>query len=401
MNVDVAIFGGGIAGLWLLDELRRAGYAVVLLETQKLGSGQTVCSQGIIHGGLKYTLDGVFRVSADSVAQMPELWRECFAGRREPDLREAKLRADYCHLWRTDDWRSKLGMLGARSGLRVRPVKLPRPQWPAVLRESPGTVFRLAEPVFDPGSVLATLAKRCAPRVLRIAAEEAPRFACAGEHAKISVAHPRQPANVLKIDARLVVLAAGAGNAALRAAAGLDPHRMQRRPLHMVMVRGAREQLELFNGHCTDGAHTRVTITAAEDGAGRVVWQLGGQIAEDGVTMEFDALIERAKAELAATMPGLLQAGLEWATYSVDRAERATPGAKRPNDVTVDVEGPFITAWPTKLALAPRLARMVMEQLPDPAHHQVNESATIDQLPADWPEPQVADPPWKSAEWSE
>jgi glycerol-3-phosphate dehydrogenase len=57
LQVDVAILGGGIAGLWLLARLRQAGYSTLLLESQALGAGQTIASQGIIHGGLKYAID--------------------------------------------------------------------------------------------------------------------------------------------------------------------------------------------------------------------------------------------------------------------------------------------------------------------------------------------------------
>ena len=33
VTVDVAIFGGGIAGLWLLNRLRAEGYSALLLES--------------------------------------------------------------------------------------------------------------------------------------------------------------------------------------------------------------------------------------------------------------------------------------------------------------------------------------------------------------------------------
>ena len=55
---DVVIFGGGVAGLWLLDELVRRGRDALLLESSRLGTGQSIAAQGIIHGGLKYSLAG-------------------------------------------------------------------------------------------------------------------------------------------------------------------------------------------------------------------------------------------------------------------------------------------------------------------------------------------------------
>ena len=56
--IDVLIFGGGVAGMWLLDELLRQNCRALLLENHSLGRGQTVGSQGIIHGGLKYMFSG-------------------------------------------------------------------------------------------------------------------------------------------------------------------------------------------------------------------------------------------------------------------------------------------------------------------------------------------------------
>src|SRR5215475_1202954 len=54
VDIDVMIVGGGIAGLWTLAELVRHGHDAHLIEAQRLGEGQTIGAQGIIHGGLKY-----------------------------------------------------------------------------------------------------------------------------------------------------------------------------------------------------------------------------------------------------------------------------------------------------------------------------------------------------------
>ena len=47
MQLDVVIFGGGIAGLWALDELTDRGYRAALLEAGKLGQGQTTAPPSI------------------------------------------------------------------------------------------------------------------------------------------------------------------------------------------------------------------------------------------------------------------------------------------------------------------------------------------------------------------
>ena len=121
VDMDVVIFGGGAAGLWLLDELTRRGQCAVLLEANALGTGQSVAAQGIIHGGLKYTLQGMLTKSATSIREMPALWRECLDGQREPNLSDVRRRSNECYLWRTDSLSSRLGMLGAQFGLRIAP----------------------------------------------------------------------------------------------------------------------------------------------------------------------------------------------------------------------------------------------------------------------------------------
>ena len=74
LKVDVLIVGGGIAGLWLLAELRAKGYQVILA-SDELGKGQTIASQGIIHGGTKYALSGKLTGATLAIGDMPRLWR--------------------------------------------------------------------------------------------------------------------------------------------------------------------------------------------------------------------------------------------------------------------------------------------------------------------------------------
>ena len=76
-SIDAAIIGGGIAGTWALNLLRKQGYNVILLEAEALGCGQTLASQGMVHGGLKYALSGVLTGASEAIADMPERWRAC------------------------------------------------------------------------------------------------------------------------------------------------------------------------------------------------------------------------------------------------------------------------------------------------------------------------------------
>jgi glycerol-3-phosphate dehydrogenase len=390
MQLDVLIFGGGAAGLWILDTLYWRGARALLLETDRLGSGQTIAAQGIIHGGLKYTLHGVLTPSAQQIREMPDHWRECHLGRRQPDLRGMRLRASHCHLWRTDSLVSRLAMMGARVGLNVTPQLLDEDDRPAVLAHCPGPVARLDEPVIAPDSLLGTLFSRHRARILKINAADVLWEVDSRQTVRgIRVAHPawRRP---LDLRPRHVVLAAGKGNQTLRRQLGLPEGAMQCRPLHMVLARGRLPQL---NGHCVDGAATRLTISSDRASDGRTVWQIGGQIAESGVPVDERTLAHRAKSEVEATIPGIELSGVEWSTYRVDRAEGAMAGGTRPETVQMLSEGNVLTVWPTKLALCPVLAEKAADSLP-----AFESSLRVDSdLLEDWPRPEIARPPWETA----
>ncbi len=79
---DALIIGGGIAGLWLLNCLKSASYRVMLLDKNPLGSGQSVASQGMIHGGIKYALSGSLTSATDAIADMPAHWQACLESGR-------------------------------------------------------------------------------------------------------------------------------------------------------------------------------------------------------------------------------------------------------------------------------------------------------------------------------
>ncbi|MBT6059135.1 MAG: FAD-dependent oxidoreductase, partial [Gammaproteobacteria bacterium] len=98
-STDIAIFGGGIAGLWLLNRFQAAGYQAILLDTGGLGSGQTLASQGIIHGGLKYALSGSLSNSANTIAGMPQRWRQCLSGEDEVDLTDCRVLSENYYMW--------------------------------------------------------------------------------------------------------------------------------------------------------------------------------------------------------------------------------------------------------------------------------------------------------------
>lgn len=394
IQTNALIIGGGATGLWLLDRLRREGRSAILVEANALGTGQTIAAQGILHSGLKYSLQGLLTASARQAREMPNLWRKCLEGSLEPDLSQTIVRSQSFYLWGTNSASSKLGMLGARLGLQVTPKAVSPHNAPLLLQGCPGAIFRVGEQVISCRSFLADLAQKGADQMVHVDSREGTKLVRDDRGEVSSAVLTSADGKQVEVIADWVVLSAGRGNADLRSSIGLDSRRQQTRPLHMVMVRGG---LPEFHGHCVDGATTRVSVTSAQAEDGEVVWQVGGQLAEEGVALSREALIDKARRELVATLPGLDLRQAQWATYRVDRAEGTTVSGGRPESFRVEKDGNVLTAWPTKLVLVPQLVDQLSET--------IVKSTTTREMPeerlADWPRPQVAQAPWdREANWT-
>ncbi len=398
-KVDVAILGGGVAGLWLLTRLRQAGFAAVLLEQSRLGSGQSIAAQGIIHGGLKYASGLKLGRAAEAIGGMPDLWRRCLAGRGEIDLSAVPLLSPHHLLWLPPGLLGRTAGFFASRAVKSRAERLAPERWPTALQGCPsvGAVYALDEPVVDVPALLRVLSAAGASAIRQIKPGdiEIERGPAGGAPGALRLAHPA--GGTVRLRAQRFVFTAGIGNEAALAALVPPPVSAQRRPLQMVLVRGVPHPLY---AHCFDlSDKPRLTITSHCDASGRLVWYLGGQIAEAGAGLAREALIGRAKAEIAALLPDLAQGGLEWATLGIDRAEAGAAPGLRPDRPVAAASGSAIFAWPTKLAFAPLLAAEVLALL---ARDGIVPAGGPDGRAAleAWPVPAVALPPWEEATWT-
>jgi glycine/D-amino acid oxidase-like deaminating enzyme len=405
-RVDALVVGGGVAGLWTLNALLANGYDAFLVESAALGTGQTVHAQGIVHGGGKYALRSVGDLaSVRAIRDMPDRWRAHSSGERtQPDLRSARVLSEGCWLWLPkDSWKARveawgvLPMLRHAGMLACPPEPRPKSEWPAPLQKHALRALRMAEPVLDTRSVVAALAEPVADRILAISGEpEGIRIGEALGHGGRSVALRAADGTTLALEACAVIFTAGAGNEALLESVGLDgAARMQRRPLRTTVLRGT---LGPLHGHCISGGRTRITVTSVPD-ENQVVWQVGGEVAEQHANAgDSSALHRAALAEIASCLPGLDLSGVEIGSYASVRAEARDLAHRRPSGAQVETVAPgLIVAWPTKLALAPLLAEDVLEVLagsgtmasgPSPLHGAGR-----------WPRPEVAAYPWKDVTW--
>lgn len=383
LSTDILIVGGGIAGLWLNARLRRLGYATLLIENASLGGGQSLKSQGIIHGGAKYALHGALTGASEAIADMPRRWREAIEGSGELDLSGVRLLSEAHYLWSPGSLAGNLTSFFASKAVRGRVDQVKGEQLPPALQHPKfrGKVYRLAELVLDVPSLISRLATLAGESLL--AGQTITPLREDGELVGLCV-------DGRDIRARRVVLSAGRGNADLLADLGVEQPRQQLRPLHMVLVKG--RGLKPLYAHCLGGGpKPRITVTSHPAADGQWVWYLGGDIAEaDGVARSEAAQIAAAQKEVQQLLPWIDLSDARWATLRVDRAEPAQSGLVRPDNAFLAEQGSLLVGWPTKLALSPDFADRVIAALErdgiQPGAHAP--------LPA-LPRPQQAQPVWE------
>ena len=401
LQLDTVIIGGGIAGLWLANRLKSAGFSVGVLEHKALGSDQTIASQGMIHGGMKYTLSGALTGASEAIADMPQHWRACLCGEGDVDLRNTRILSDHFYLWSGDSLTAKLTSFFASKATRGRVDSVPDTHRPPLLRHQDfkGNLYKLVDIVLDVPSLVTNLAHNIEGLSFLIDWKQAELRKDASGTASLVIT---QDEHTIEINAQRFVFSAGQGNAGLLKQLGLSSPAMQLRPLQQVLVKHRHPYV--FFGHCM-GADTtpRLTISSHKLNTHEQVWYLGGSLAEKGATMDADQLIAAAKRELSELIPWIDLSYAEWATLPVIRAEPLQPNFIRPDNAFVaPAEGcnNVLVAWPTKLTLVPNLANQVLDILQKEnlgAGALIDATAALVQLRQILPTPPVAQTPWELA----
>jgi glycerol-3-phosphate dehydrogenase len=159
IDLDLAIIGGGVAGLWLMNCAQKAGYNCALFDSNGLGSGQSLASQGMIHGGMKYTLGGALSGASEAIASMPSYWQDCLQGEGELDLRQTQVLCDHFFLWSNASASSRLATFLASKLIRGRADAVTPEQRPELLRHKDftGSLYRINDLVLDDPSLLTNI----------------------------------------------------------------------------------------------------------------------------------------------------------------------------------------------------------------------------------------------------
>lgn len=390
---QVIIEGAGIAGLWALRRLLAAGYDAVLLEREAIGAGQTLGAQGILHGGVKYGLDGSNREIAAKLRDLPPIWHECLAGRHEPSLAAARSLSPCQHLWAAGSWLSQVGATVGARAMQGEVRKLDREAWPSALREGghKGAVFELEETVLEVKSVLAALAAPVRSRIFRV--PQAPEFEARPDGGLAALKF-----GDLRLTADLFLFTAATGNEAAADALGLGRGITQRRPLKQIMVKG---KLPVLYGHCVTVSPKPVVTITSHPLDGETVWYLGGGVSEDGAGLTDDEAIANARRKLKELFPQLNFSNTHWAAWSVDRAE-PNAASRLPDGPALVESGNAALAWPAKLVYAPALAEKALDFAASRRAPASGSSLTPTALPegtVPLPQAEIGFFPWETASW--
>ncbi|MCB1650591.1 MAG: FAD-dependent oxidoreductase [Alphaproteobacteria bacterium] len=376
---DIVIFGAGIAGLWAFNRFKRAGYDVLLLESDAIGGTQSMASQGIIHSGLKYAFAGKINKLAQSISAMPDLWRAALKGQGDTDLSAAHVNASSQYLLIPSGLMGGLIKLVTRQALGNNVHEVAPADWPEEIRQSgfKGSVVFMDEPVLDISSVIRALAEPYKDSIRQIDT-------------------PDDPFGFLErrnINPRHIIFSAAGSNHPIASASKQDHGlQTQARPLLMGMLKPAPYPLY---AHLVGNSDKPVaTITTHTDKDGALVWYLGGGAAERAKDAPPEEVYKAVRKGFAKYLPNVDLSQVQWAVLPVDRIEgKSGIDGWMPDTPTIHSHDNIHYCWPTKLTFAPLLADRLMEKIDTPPSGHTT----------DWdflPEVSYAAAPWDKAQWT-
>ncbi|ODS24356.1 FAD-dependent oxidoreductase [Candidatus Endobugula sertula] len=378
---DVIIIGGGIAGLWTHYQLNERGLYAILIDKSPIGGQQTFSSQGIIHGGAKYTLNGIFSNAASAIADMPKRWQACLQGNGEIDLSGTNILSPNQLMWSTQGLSSKLTSFFSSKALNSKVTSMLPEQYPPVFQNKgfKGHLYQLNEPVLDVPSLVKHLSQKWQHRILQVPSTYTFDKKNASENKIVIDGH-------FEIYTKEFILTGGEGNEQLLQNLAIHSPKMQRRPLHMVLAKSST--LPPLYAHCIRASPKPIaTITSHYHSDGETVWYIGGNIAEDGVAMSSESLISSTQKKLSEILPWIPLNTIKWATYKVNRAEPVQKNQLRPDTTFVESVNNIHIAWPTKLALTPHLSDQLVNRVkekqlrPQKQQQQLETDQLLEQLP--------------------
>ncbi len=387
---QIIIVGAGIAGLWSFNVLKTKGYDVILLEKNAIGGLQSLASQGMIHGGQRYALQGALSSHSESISAMPGIWDQALKGEITPDLSSAKILSSKQYMWSPGGLTANVTSFFASKAMNSRVDSLPKEHWPEIFqahKKFKGKIYQLDEVVLDIQSVAEALSRNYLEQILKI------------DHLELNVKNEKleslvitQGVQTLELTADQFIFTAGLGNEEIAAKLWPNKKTTQRRPLKQILVDDIEYPLY---AHCiTIDPRPRVTVSAHPKANGKFTWYLGGLVAVKHIEDSDEVAIDFAKQELKTLFPFINWDSKKWSTLLIDRAEPYTSNGFLPEGPAIMEKSNTMLAWPTKLTFAPAITHKLLSAL---EKQKLTSSNSSENLKLN--SPQIGNYPWEDTKW--
>lgn len=359
---DVLIIGGGVQGLWLLNDLRSEGYSAFLLERRELGGEQTCHSHVYLHKGHLYRETAL----AKRLTEVNLRW-DAWLSRNRP--RRGVL-PSYFGFQNPGDAQERTH-LWDQAGLTYRLVSQP----PALRGGKVRITYQSPEICLDGESLVRKLSRGMMPFITRI--DEVESVQMESNTGTVEQVEARTPAGVrLIFRPQALVLAAGAGNQSLLnlATGGRQPLMgrlsgvQQLRKAYMLIVCGNKGRLKPLTGVFQMGGLFIVSRQIGE----KTVWLVSDDRSsslffnEDWMLYDGREWLPRVIASLRQLAPKYFRypQRLEWGLYEAPKAEGRASGFLPTEERIEQFKLKNLWAvWPTKLTLAPTVSQEVVSQI--------------------------------------
>lgn len=397
IKTDIVIIGAGIAGLWLTNALCTMGFNCILLENNAIGAHQTINSQGMLHSGVKYALQGTVTQDTQAIKNAPFLWQQALLNNIAIKLTKDCILANCQYLWSNNQLSSKIANFFVSKVLQSMVDKVEQNNFPEPFTNPQfnGSIYKLNETVLNLQNTLQELFNPIKDICIKINSID---FELEQNSDSIRKLFLDIKGEKFLLSAKKYIFTAGEGIDKFIKLFNNSP-KMQVRPLHMVALKA--KSLPMLYGHNIGLQQLpTISITSHQTADNHIVWQCGGKIAEDGVNKSIEEQIQTFKATITSIFPWLDFNNPKhvWGSFSINRAENLRNDGKKPTHATWFPLNNTIFAWPTKLVLAPMMADDIIKHLQQ--DDALNSKKSFNQTNLDvlekLPKPIVATPWWQS-----
>ena len=205
---------------------------MLLIEPHSLGGTQSLASQGMIHGGQRYALEGRSNLHSKALQRCP---RSAGVAQRNkwPRSRAARILSQTQVLWSPGGLTSSVTAYFASKAMNSRVEPLPRDEWPEIFRTHPkfkGSIYEMGELVVDIRSITEALVAGVLDRI------EGRNWDPVFADGKLRALRVSNGNHETEIAAAQFVFAAGLGNEQITRVLWPGQPVCQRRPLKQLLV---------------------------------------------------------------------------------------------------------------------------------------------------------------------